>query len=198
MAALLTPSDIPATAAEYEQTRDAYRRRIMVLKQPRRILIGPNCSVHFENREIMRYQICEMLRAESTFGNEDSLEDELHAYNPLISQPNRLSATFMFEFPSEEQRARELSGLVGIHEHVWLQVGDDAPIAGEFDVAQLNDRRVSSVQFVKFTLTDAQQDAISKSGTVVRIRIDHPKYTAQAVLGEETRAALAADLSDDA
>lgn len=194
MPALLSRNDIP-TAAEYEQTRDQYRRQILVQKQPRRVLIGSNCSIHFENRDIMRYQVLEMLRAEGTFANDDSIEDELHAYNPLITQPGSLSATLMFEYPTEEERQEHLTALVGIDRHVWFQVGDSPRVPGQFDQGQIDVHKVSSVQFIKFELTSDQQKLINTSGTVLRIAIDHPHYQGVAVLGEETRRAIAQDLS---
>ena len=194
MPALLSRDDIP-TAAEYEQTREQYRRQIMVQKQPRRVLIGSNCSIHFENREIMRYQVLEMLRAEGTFTNADAIEDELHAYNPLITQPESLSATLMFEYPTEEERQHHLTELVGIDRHVWFQVGETSRIPGEFDAGQIDVHKVSSVQFIKFSLTAAQQQIVNTPGSVLRIVIDHPHYQGVAVLGEETRRAIAQDLS---
>lgn len=194
MPQLLSRDDIP-TAAEYEQTRDQYRRQISVQKQPRRVLIGSNCSIHFENRDIMRYQVLEMLRAEGTFDNDDSIEDELHAYNPMITQPGLLSATLMFEYPTEEERQNYLPKLVGIDQHVWLQVGDAGKVLGEFDGGQIDEHKVSSVQFIKFPLNDSQEDQIQKPGTVLKIIIDHPQYNGIAVLGEETRKAIASDLS---
>lgn len=193
MAQLLSQTDIP-TAAEYERTRDQYRRQIMVQKQPRRILVGTNCSVHFENREIMRYQVLEMLRAEGTFGNAEAVEDELHAYNPMITQPGLLCATLMFEYPTEAERLEHLPQLVGIDRHVWLQIGDEPRILGEFDAGQIDAHKVSSVQFIKFRITAAQDQLLQSAGTVVRFSIDHAHYQGVAVLGEETRRAIAADL----
>lgn len=191
---LLSRDDIP-TADEYETNRDQYRRQIMVQKQPRRILIGSNCSVHIENREIMRYQVLEVLRAEGTFDNDESIEDELHAYNPMITQPGLLSATLMFEYPTEPERQLHLPKLVGIDQHVWLQVADTARVLGEFDGGQIDEHKVSSVQFIKFPLSDEQEEQIRTPGTVLRLVIDHPHYQAIAVLGEETRQAIAKDLS---
>ncbi|MBX7164894.1 MAG: DUF3501 family protein [Pirellulales bacterium] len=194
MAELLTFDDI-LSRDEYEAIRPDYRRKIMVEKRPRRVLIGSNCSAHIENREIMRYQVHEMLRAEGTFGNLEAIEDELHAYNPLITRADSLSVTFMFEYPTEDERQIELPKLVGIDRHIWLVVGELPRIAGEFDAGQIDEHKVSSVQFVHFPLTDAAQRLIATSGTVLRLVIDHPHYVAQAVLGEETRAAIARDLA---
>ncbi len=194
MVKLLTTEDLWGRE-EYEQQRDAFRRKIMAAKQPRRVLVGPNCSVHIENRDIMRYQVLEMLRAEGTWDDPQAVADELEAYNPLISRPNLLSVTMMFEYPTEEERETELPKLVGIDRHFWLAIGESDPVLGEFDAGQIDEDKVSSVQFVKFPLDDEQQSHLAQAGTVARLIIDHPHYTAQAVLGEQTRECIAADLS---
>ncbi len=194
MAELLSPDDL-LSLEEYTNIRDDFRRNIMVQKRARRVPVGTNCTAHIENRDTMRYQVLEMLRAEGTWDKPEAVAEELHAYNPLISQPEMLSVTFMFEYPSEEERKSELPKLVGIDQHVWFQIGDDAPILGAFDAGQIDEDKVSSVQFVKFPISPDQRNRMGDADTVLRIVIDHPHYQGQAVLGEDTRRSIVADLT---
>jgi len=194
MAELLSPDDL-LSVEEYERTRDAFRRTMMRKKRARRVPVGTNCTVHIENRDTMRYQVLEMLRAEGSWDKPEAVAEELEAYNPLISQPEMLSATFMFEYPSEEERKSELPKLVGIDEHVWFQIGDKEPILGSFDVGQIDEAKVSSVQFVKFPITAEQRKRIEDPNTVLRFVIDHPQYQAMSVLGEDARRSIAEDLA---
>jgi hypothetical protein len=189
---LLTAADIVGKV-RYEATRDEYRRRVIVLKQKRRVLVGGHCSVHFECRETMRYQVHEMLRAEDSWERPGAMDDELRAYNPLIPGPGELSATMMFEYATPEERSEHLPRFVGIERHVWLRIGDAGPLPAAFDRGQIDDRGVSSVQYVKWRLDAARIEALARDGTVVRLVIDHPAYSAQAVLSEETRREIAAD-----
>jgi hypothetical protein len=177
----------------YEAARNDIRRQVMRIKQPRRVHVGDHCTFLFENRETLKYQVHEMLRAEGTWGKAAAIEDELTAYNPLLPGQGALSVTMLIEYETPEERATELTKLSGIDRHVWLQVGDASPVGATFDNAQMSDGRVSSVQYIRFTLSPAQQQALSAKGTVVRLTIDHPAYQAQAVLSEDTRKALAAD-----
>lgn len=188
----LTPADILDKAA-YEAARPDFRRRIMLEKARRRVLVGDHCSVHFENRETMRYQVQEMLRTEDSWTRPGALDDELGAYNPLIPGPGELSATLMLEYETPAERAIALPRFVGLDRHVWIQVGDLPRVLAAFDRGQIDEKGVSSVQYIRFTLTPAQVSALGAPGTVVRLSIDHPAYQAQAVLGEETRKALADD-----
>jgi hypothetical protein len=188
----LTPADILDKAA-YEVARPEFRRRIMLEKSRRRVLVGDHCSVHFESRETMRYQVQEMLRTEDSWSRPGALEDELDAYNPLIPGADELSATLMLEYETPAERAVALPRFIGLDRHVWLQVGETPRVLATFDRGQIDERAVSSVQYVKFALTPVQVALLATDGTVVRLVVDHPAYQAQAVLGEETRRVLAAD-----
>jgi hypothetical protein len=189
----LTRDDLLGRDA-YEAARDDIRRQVMRAKQPRRVHVGGHCTFLFENRETLRYQIHEMLRTEGSWERADAVEEELTAYNPLLPGDGALSVTMLIEYETPEERATELAKLGGIDQHVWLQVGDTDAVLATFDDAQISeDGRVSSVQYIRFTLSPEQQQTLAVDGTVVRLTIDHPAYQAQAVLSEETRKALAAD-----
>ncbi|MBP7148156.1 MAG: DUF3501 family protein [Acidobacteria bacterium] len=179
--------------AEYEAARVDFRRRIMARKARRRLELGDSVSVHFEDHETMRYQIQEMLRAEDSWERPGAVEAELEAYNPLIPRAGELSATIMFEYPTPGERDRRLRELVGIERHLWLAIGDAEPVAAVFDERQISRERISSVQYVKWLLSDRQRALLKADGTVVRIVIDHPALRAQAVLGEATRREIMSD-----
>jgi hypothetical protein len=47
---------------QYSEMRDDYRSEVMAHKANRKIPIGPNASLYFEDRLTVQYQIQEMLR----------------------------------------------------------------------------------------------------------------------------------------
>lgn len=190
----ITPADI-MDAAEYERVRDDFRRRIMVLKGLRRVALGEHATCHFETRDTMLYQVHEMLRVENSWQRPGAVEDELAAYNPLIPTDGRLSATLMLEYETAAERSEWLAKLLGLDRHLWLEIGTTAPLAAEFDQAQVSATRISSVQYVRWGLDDQRRALMATPGTVVRLRIDHPAYPVQAVLGEQTRQELARDVA---
>jgi hypothetical protein len=182
-------------AAEYDAMRPDFRRRIMAMKDKRRVPVGDHITVHFETRDTMLYQVYEMLRAESSWDRPGAIKEELEAYNPLIPQNGSLSATMMIEYQTPKERAHHLEALVGLDDgHVWLEVADAGRVAAVFDNAQVSPTRISSVQYISWPLDDDQRTLLQEDGSVVRIVIDHPHYQAKAVLGEETRKELAGDL----
>lgn len=188
---LLTLDDL-MTYAEYEVARPDYRRKIIGIKRDRVVAVGSNSTWHFESRETMRYQIQEMIRCE-VMTEDEPIEGELEAYNPLVPGKNEISVTLMFEYETREEREEILPLFVGIDEHVFLQIGDTDPIQAKFDVGQITPEKVSSVQYVKFHLTDAQTELLREEGTVLRAIVTHPHYQVQAVLGENVRRAIQDD-----
>ena len=188
----LTTADILDKQA-YEQARPELRRRIMVQKEKRRVAVGDHVMLHFENRDTMHYQVHEMLRAEESWRRDGAIRDELEAYNPIVPQTGELSTTMMIEYATAAERALMLPKFVGLERHVWLRIGDTAPVPAVFDDSQIGEHKVSSVQYVTFALSDGQRHLLKADGTVVRLVIDHPASTAQAVLSEETRKAIAND-----
>jgi hypothetical protein len=178
----------------YERARPELWRRIMVLKERRRVPIGEHATLHFETRETMLYQVHEMLRAEGSWHRPGAADDELAAYNPLVPAGSELSATLMLEYEAPEERAVRLHEMLDLADHLWLHVGDSEAVRGVFDRAQVSPTRISSVQYVKFLLSQDQVRLVKAEGTVLKVVIDHPAYRAQAVLGEETRKELALDL----
>ena len=178
---------------DYERARPDIRRRVLVIKDKRRVGVGDHVTFLFENRDTMHYQVQEMLRAEGSWSRPGAIEEELTAYNALIPASGELSATMMIEYGTPEERARMLPQFVAIDRHVRLKIADLPPLLATFDRGQIDAHKVSSVQYVKWSLPEVHRKALATDGTVVRITIDHPAYTAQAVLAEDTRKALSAD-----
>lgn len=181
----------------YAGVRDTYRARVIAHKKRRRISVGPQVSVVFEDRETLRYQIQEMTRVEHTTDPE-KIQLEVDVYNELMPAEGQLSATLFIEIPELEKIQPELDRLVGIDEHVSLLLeGFEAdPIPARFDQRQMEEDRISAVHYIRFTLPPEQVEAW-QAGAGARIRIDHRNYGHDAVLGPEIRSSLARDLEGE-
>ncbi len=178
---------------DYERKRDEIRASAMRARGARRIHLGPNATIAFENRETVRYQIQEMLRAER-IAKPPEVEHEIETYSDLLPTASELSATLMFEFPEEHERAQKLAALRDFEGHLFLEIGNDVSTAS-FDRRQIAEERLSSVQFVRFPLTTAAVQAL-RSGTPLRVFSDHPAYPQTAVLDGAVTRALASDLDE--
>ena len=177
---------------DYERQRDGIRARAISARAIRRVELGPNATITFENRETVKYQIQEMLRAER-IAKETEVAHEIETYSDLLPAPDELSATLMFEFPDADVRNVYLRDLVGFENHLHLDF-DGAGIAmAFFDRWQLDPDRISAVQFVRFRLDRKQRETLAR-GTRVRVVADHPRYTHRAALPVRTAQALARDI----
>jgi hypothetical protein len=180
---------------QYAGERDRFREDVMAHKRNRRLPLGTNATLYFEDRMTMQYQIQEMLRIERIFEPE-AIQEELDAYNPLIPDGANWKATFMVEFPDVEERKSMLTRLVGIEDKVWLQVGDldrIQPIADE-DLERSDEEKTSAVHFLRFELNQDQVQAL-KDGAPLAAGIDHDDYTVEIRrVAENIRQSLLDDL----
>jgi hypothetical protein len=180
---------------QYAGLRDSFREDVMVHKRNRRLPLGTNATLYFEDRLTMQYQVQEMLRIERIF-EADGIQEELDAYNPLIPDGSNWKATFMVEFPDIDERKAMLARLVGIEDKVWLQIGDlerISPIADE-DLERDDEQKTSAVHFLRFELTEEQVSAL-KDGAPLAAGIEHENYHVEVrPVAENIRNALLADL----
>jgi hypothetical protein len=184
---------------EYSEVRPGFRAQVMAHKKTRYVSLGEHVRLYFEDLLTVRYQIQEMLRIEKVF-EVDGITEELEAYRPLIPDGHNWKATLMIEYEDPEERARQLSRMIGIENKVWMQVdGCDAvfPIADE-DLQRDNDKKTSSVHFLRFELT-ASMIAAVHAGTGISAGLDHPAYKIKSVpLAAGVRDSLANDLQVNA
>ena len=180
---------------EYHQQRPEFRAKVLAHKRNRRVEIGTNAALYFEDRLTITYQVQEMLRIERLFEFE-AIEDELLAYNPLIPDGSNLKATFMLEFPDEEERRRELARLTGVENTIYAQVAgfEKVTAIADEDLDRSTTEKTSAVHFLRFELDAAMCKAL-KSGTSLGFGIDHPNYShSVAVVPPAVRDSLASDL----
>ena len=184
------------TLEAYAKARPDFRAKVLEHKRPRTVHLGEHVTLVFEDELTMRYQIQEMLRIEKTF-EEEGIQDELDAYNPLVPDGRNFKATMLIEYESADERRAALARLKGIEDRVWVRV-EGCPkvcaIADE-DLERENEQKTSAVHFLRFELTDEMAAAL-KYGVGLGIGVDHPQYKAEIpAVGEATRKALAADLA---
>ena len=161
---------------KYADIRDDFRIDVMAHKKNRRLPIGPNAALYFEDRKIMQYQIQEMLRTEKIF-EAKGIEAELAAYNPLIPDGSNWKATFMIEYTDASERKQALARMLGIESKVWLKVdgfNKVLPVADE-DIERQTEEKTSSVHFLRFELSLEMIESL-KLGNQLSAGINHAVY----------------------
>lgn len=180
----------------YATERNEFRAMVLSHKKNRKVMIGDHCTLYFEDRLTIQYQIQEMLRIEKIF-EADGIEEELGAYNPLIPDGSNWKATFMIEYTDVTERQAALEKMVRIEDKVWMQVVDfDRVFAiADEDMDRSDDGKTSAVHFMRFELSAEMVGAV-KQGAAISSGIDHLAYTASVEpLLPPVRDSLAADLA---
>jgi len=179
---------------QYAEARPAFRQKVLAHKRDRRVALGTNAALYFEDFLTMQYQVQEMLRIERIF-EADGINEELEAYNPLIPDGSNWKATFMVEFPEVDERRAMLEQLRGVEDRIYVQVADfDRVFAiADEDLERSDEQKTSAVHFMRFEFP-AEQVAALKGGASLVAGIDHENYRVEVgPLEENVRQSLLAD-----
>ena len=160
------------TLEAYAKARPAMRAEVMAQKKLRRVFLGDNVMLMFENELLIRYQVQEMLRVEKIF-EEDGIAHELESYVPLTPDGSHFKATMQIEYADEAERRRMLGLLKGIEDRVWIQVaGCDKVFAiADEDLVRENEVKTSAVHFLRFELKSGMVAKL-KAGAALGVGVD--------------------------
>jgi hypothetical protein len=183
------------TLEDYAKTRQDFRTKVMLHKKNRRIPLGKNITLIFEDELTIRYQIQEMLRIEKVF-EEEGIIDEIEAYKELIPDGRNWKATMMIEYPDPIVRADKLAKLIGVENKVWAKIENHDPVfaIADEDLDRSTEEKTSAVHFLRFELNQDMIRALRK-GASLSMGIDHPACLEQIKQVDElARVSLVADL----
>lgn len=164
------------TLEAYARMRQEFRAKVMEHKKTRKMHLGEHVTLIFEDEFTIRYQIQEMLRVERIF-EEEGIQDELQAYNPLIPDGSNWKATMLIEYPDVEQRKNMLARLKGIERKVWVKIAGHVPVyaIADEDLERDDGEKTAAVHFLRFELTPQMAQAL-KNGAGLAMGIDHAAY----------------------
>jgi hypothetical protein len=172
---------------EYERQREAFRQRIIALKARRRIGVGENVTLVFENRETIQFQVQEMIRVERIV-DAHKIQEELDVYNALLPGDGELSATLFIEITNSDQIKKDLDRFQGIDRtgRVALRAGS-VSVPGEFEEGHSNEEKLSAVHFVTFRPSPEFVRTLTDERNPASVAIDHPGYQVNARVSDALR-----------
>lgn len=175
-------------APHYERTRAFSRASVMEIKRKRRIHVGPCLTFLFENTTTVWYQVQEMIRAER-IEREDDILHELATYNALLGAMGQLGCCLLIEIDDPDLRDRRLREWRALPAYVYMRCEGGATVRPTVDPDQIDENRISAVQYLKFHVDDWRPVAIG---------CDLPGLIAETTLTREQREALNDDLRSTA
>lgn len=185
------------TLEAYSRARKEFRTKVMAHKKNRKVYLGSHVTLLFEDEFTIRYQIQEMLHAEKIF-EEEGIQDELEAYNPLIPDGSNWKATMLIEYPDVEQRRQMLGKLKGVEKRVWVQAAVCSRVyaIADEDMEREDEEKTSAVHFLRFELSPEMIRSL-KQGAALVMGIDHPAYEISGeTVVDAVRLSLVNDLRD--
>jgi len=179
---------------EYEKVRNDYRSELMDYKKKRRISLGPNITITFENRKTMKFQIQEMMRAERMV-HDNQIQEEIDVYNSLLPLVNGLSATLFIEVTDEVQIRPVLSQFIGLTEGkaVYFEI-EDEKVYAEFEIGREESNKISSVHYIQFNFNANAKAAFLENPESVKLIIDYKNYNYSETINEEMHKSWSEDL----
>jgi hypothetical protein len=196
MAPTLSVESIVTDQAAYAAEAPKLRARIRELRRLRRVRLGDQVALEFENAETLHYQVQEMVYAEGLTAEAD-VRHEVETYARLLPGSHELVATFFVELDDVGAVRRELARLAGAHRAVGIEVGGHLVRGVEIpgpDEDEPSEATVS-VHFLRFRFDDEARDAFRDPSVPASLTIDHPRYADTVAIPDATRRSLLADLT---
>jgi hypothetical protein len=168
----------------YQEKRPEFREKVLKVKEALRIHLGDNLTFLFENHDTIQYQIQEMMRIEKIV-KETDIQHEIDTYNEILGNPGDLGCTLLIEIDDPAERDVKLTQWFGLPEKIYLVLTSGEKAYAQFDPKQMGEDRLSSVQYLRFTV-DGQSP--------VAIGVEHDKLTLESKLVPHQQEALAKEL----
>ena len=188
IASTLSVDDVLSNT-RFEEVRPRLRPLVSELRRRRRHRLEPHCTVAFENRETVLWQIQEVLRVE---GRTDPMHiaEEVARYDALLPRAGELRATIFIDGGPQEEAAELCARLASDSKSLQLRVGSARCFA---ECVEVGPEPSSPVRYVRFPLREAgvrERDFAEWPSTLLL----SGTLTAASPLPRGTRRALAHDL----
>lgn len=182
------------TLEAYSKYLKANKPQLIAHRRLLRVHLGEHFTIQFEDEQTIRYQIQEMLRVEKIF-DEEGIQQELDAYNPLLPDGTNWKATMLIEYADVNERKRELARLIDCEDRMFVEVEGQPRVyaIADEDLDRETDEKTSAVHFLRFEFTAPMRAALL-AGAGVKLGCDHRNYPQHCDISPETLAALVKDI----
>jgi Protein of unknown function (DUF3501) len=177
--------------AEYDKQRDARRKSAMELRARRLVQLGDKLALHFETRDTLIYQIQEMMRVEN-MTSVDAILEEIEVYGDMLPRDGTLSATLFIQLTSDADLRKWLPVFTKLEGNLALKIGKDE-IQAQFEPGRTREDKTSSVHYIKFKLSKAQQKALASKPAEFVCTLK--EYKQSSPVGDALREELLRDLA---
>ena len=167
---------------------------IIDYKVNRRVALGPNVTMVFENEKTLSFQIQEIMRAERLV-HDEQIQEEIEVYNSIMPPNGGLSATLFIEITDERKIKSVLNDFIGLTDgdNLYFEIGDEKVFA-KFEEGREEEDKISSVHYVQFHFSEDQKNQLADLSQNANIVINYNKYIHSVSVKDEMRQSLVNDL----
>ena len=182
---------------QYQLQRPQQRALAIAHRRRRSLGLGPAMWLQFEDEASVRYQIQEVLRAESIVERE-AVQHTIDHYAHLLGDGRQWRATLFIGVTEAARRARELPLLSAAAHQLYVGCAALPRVVAEAneDLADRHLGRPSAVHFLRFALPPQLRDALC-AGQGAVLGCAHPAYAWQRQMPAPLLHSLRADLQPE-
>jgi hypothetical protein len=164
------------------------------LDRYRRVRVGPQVTLVFENRQTLWFRVQELLRV-ARLADPLRVQQELDWYNRLLPGRDRLQAALVIDMPEGPEWGEQVqfwSDLAG--EHVRMCLEEEA-VPARLVTCRPEDRCAGTAHWLEFAVAGGTRRALADGRTPVFIAVAYKTYQHQsAPLSDAIRRSLLDDL----
>jgi hypothetical protein len=182
----LTPDDLLSLEEFAAQRRELFEAHVRYVDRFRRVRLGPQLALVFENRQTLWFRLQEVLRV-ARLADPQRVREELAVYNRLLPGKGRLQAALL---PVEETAAlKDLRG-----EEVRLRMGG-AAVPAQLMTCRPEDCAVGAAHWVCFEIDDRAHQRLADFRHPAHFEIVNAVYEHESgSLADDVRQSLLDDL----
>jgi hypothetical protein len=191
----LTIDDLLPLQEYASRRRELFEALGRYLDRYRRVRIGPQVTLLFENRQTLWFRVHEILRI-CRLSDPVRIQEELEIYNRLLPGRHQLQAALLIDLPDNTRVAEELAAWGDLKgEQIVLDLAAQR-VAAHLVTCRPEDCAIGAAHWVQFRLGDDERKLLADMGIPARVEIHAPHYKHEGSgLSEETRQSLLEDLT---
>jgi hypothetical protein len=178
-------------AARRREFFDALER---YLDRYRRVRIGPQLTLLFENRQTLWFRVQEILRI-ARLAEPRRVQQELDVYNRLLPARGRLQAALLIEVADEARLAEELAPWQSLHGEELTLCADGRRFPADLVTARPEDRCIGAAHWVQFAVDADGRRLLADFRNPALVEVSRAGYHHESPpLSDEVRQSLLDDL----
>lgn len=176
------------------QRRELFAAHCRYLDRYRRVRVGPQLTLLFENRQTLWFRVQDLFRI-ARLTEPDRVQDELRVYNRLLPGKNQLQASLLIDIVDEMKLLEELSFWEKLPaDALRLRLGEHT-YAAKLITCRPEDRCYGTAHWVQFSIDSIGREQLTDPRLPAYFELADEAYPHKSPpLGAEVRQSLLEDL----